>query len=97
MTPARIFLFLLVATVTFGQADTGELQLFVTDPSGSPVQASVELASEVNEYNRTFDADAAGKVVAKRLPFGLYTVTISRAGFATSNNSSTFAPHCRRS
>jgi len=38
--------------------------------------------SEVNQYARTFDADEAGRVVAKRLPFGLYNVTTSLPGFA---------------
>ncbi len=75
--------FLLTAAVAFGQADKGELRLQVSDPSGSPVSASVELTSEVNQYDRTFDADPAGRVIAKRLPFGLYTVTVRHAGFAT--------------
>ncbi len=83
MAWSRCLFLLLCAVLAFAQAEKGELRVLVTDPSGSPVQASVELASEVNQYNRTFDADAAGKVVAKRLPFGLYTVTISRAGFTT--------------
>jgi hypothetical protein len=73
----------LVAFVAFGQAGTGELRLLVTDPSGSPVQASVRLASQVNQYSRTFDADAAGRAIAKRLPFGLYTVAVSHTGFTT--------------
>jgi outer membrane cobalamin receptor len=70
-------------SAAFGQADKGELRILVTDPSGSPTPASIELASEVNQYSRHFDADAAGRVVAKRLPFGLFTVTVSHAGFAT--------------
>jgi hypothetical protein len=36
----------------------------------------------VNQYKRTFDADASGRVVAKRLPFGVYTVAVSCPGFA---------------
>jgi hypothetical protein len=82
MTLTRSLFFPLVAVLAFGQANTGELRLLVTDPSGSPVQASVKLASQVNEYSRTFEADADGRVVAKRLPFGLYTISVTRAGFA---------------
>ena len=80
----RGFFLLLCAALAFGQADRGELRLSITDPSGSPVPAAVELTSEVNQYKRTFDADALGKVTAKRLPFGLYTVSVTRAGFTTS-------------
>jgi len=83
MSLTKVFFLLFAAVVAFGQADTGELRLFITDPSGSAVPASVQLASEVNQYNRTFEADAAGHVIAKRLRFGLYTVTVSHAGFTT--------------
>jgi len=82
MPLTRILLSLLVAVAAWGQSNTGELRLLITDPSGSPVEASVKLASEVNEYSRTFEAGATGRVVAKRLPFGLYTITVSHAGFA---------------
>ena len=80
----RLFGGLLFALALFGQANTGELRLLVVDPSGSPIQASVALVSEVNQYNRGFAADVQGRVVAKRLPFGLYTVTVSHAGFSSS-------------
>ncbi|MGA3213964.1 MAG: TonB-dependent receptor, partial [Terriglobales bacterium] len=82
MALIRTFPLLLVAIVASGQADMGELRLLVTDPSGSPVPASVELASEVNQYSRAFETNAAGRATARRLPFGLYTVTVSRTGFA---------------
>jgi hypothetical protein len=82
----RLFLCLLTATVAFGQADTGELRLLVTDPSGSPIEASVGLTSEANQYNRKFAADADGHVIAKKLPFGIYTVAVSRAGFSPASD-----------
>lgn len=69
--------------VAVGQADQGELRLSVADPTGSPVAASVKLVSEANQYNHSFTADAAGHVVAKRLPFGLYNLTVNLAGFTT--------------
>jgi len=64
------------------QPDTGELRVTVTDAMGLPVPASVDLSSEVNQYRRSFAADEEGHVVAKRLPFGLYTVAARRPGFA---------------
>ncbi len=78
----RLLFSLLIACVAFGQTNSGELRLQSTDPSGSPVRAKVELISEVNEYARTFEADETGRIVAKRLPFGLYTVTVTLAGFS---------------
>ena len=65
----------------FGQANTGELRVAIQDPSGLPVQGRAELISQANEYVREFDSDAEGRVVAKRLPFGLYTVEVNRSGF----------------
>jgi hypothetical protein len=80
----RVLLLLLAAAAfACGQATLGELRVFVTDQSGAPTNAEVKLGSESNEYNRRFDADGEGRIVAKRLPFGLYTVTVSRRGFAS--------------
>ena len=81
----RFFCCLLLAVSAFGQANTGELRLLVTDPSGSPIEASVALASDVNQYNRTFEADAGGHITAKRLPFGMYTVSVSHPGLSSSS------------
>lgn len=82
----RTLPFFLFAAASFCQMETGELRLTVTDPAGLPVQAAVELVSEVNQYQRTFEADAAGRVTAKRLPFGLYTIEVRLAGFMPSSN-----------
>jgi len=65
----------------FGQTATGELRINVRDPSGLPLQVKVELVSQANQYLRDFDCGGDGHVVAKRLPFGRYTVNVSRAGF----------------
>ena len=69
------------AIAMFAQANTGELRITVKDPSGLPLEAHVELASQANQYVRQFDTGADGRVTAKRLPFGLYTVKVSRDGF----------------
>ncbi len=66
----------------WGQPNLGELRILVLDSSGSPVEASAEVVSESNQYSSAFHTDADGRVIAKRLPFGLYTVTINHSGFA---------------
>jgi hypothetical protein len=78
----RVIAPLVLSATAFAQADTGELRITVKDPVGLPLPARAELVSRANQYVRKFDADAQGQVVAKRLPFGLYTVTLSRDGFA---------------
>jgi hypothetical protein len=72
---------ILAVIAIFGQADTGELRITVKDPSGLPLQGRAEVTSRANQYVRQFDSDATGRVIAKRLPFGLYTVKVSREGF----------------
>ncbi len=66
----------------FGQSNTGELRLKVTDPSGLGVTAAVQLVSESNDYRNTLITDDTGTLIAKRLPFGLYRIQIAQPGFA---------------
>ena len=73
---------LLFATSLSAQSNTGELRLKVTDPSGSAVKTSVELVSEASQYHESFETDESGRVVARRLPFGLYEVHVQVSGFA---------------
>ncbi len=77
----RLFL-LFVSFALWGQTNTGELRLTITDSTGLPIAGSVELVSEVNQYRQTFQADSQGQVTAKLLPYGLYRVQVSREGFA---------------
>ncbi|PYR32309.1 MAG: hypothetical protein DMF92_02545 [Acidobacteria bacterium] len=77
-------LFLLLWTAAqFGQSNTGELRLTVTDPSGLPIQGAVELVSEANQLRQNLETDTQGAAVARRLPFGMYHVDVQREGFAT--------------
>lgn len=78
-------LIVLTAIVVFGQADTGELRITVKDQSGLPLRAQAEVVSQANQYVHEFNTNREGQAVAKRLPFGLYTVRVSRAGFAPSS------------
>jgi hypothetical protein len=73
---------LAVATITLGQADTGEMRITVKDPSGLPSQGTAEVVSESNQYVREFASDEEGHIVIKRLPFGLYIVKVSNEGLA---------------
>lgn len=78
----RCLLLLLWTAAQFGQSQTGELRLSVSDPSGLPVQSAVELVSEANQLRQRLETDAKGTVVARRLPFGAYRIVVSRDGFA---------------
>lgn len=76
-----IFAFLFTLSA-FGQSNTGEIRLKVTDPSGLGVKAAVNLVSEANDYRNTLTTDDVGSLIAKRLPFGLYRLEINQPGFA---------------
>jgi hypothetical protein len=79
----RCLISLLIAGALAAQNNTGELRLKVTDSSGLPLQSSVDLVSQVNQYRRSFDTDPEGALTAKRLPFGIYRLEVQHAGFAT--------------
>ena len=74
---------LLLALAQFGSTNTGELRLTVTDASGSRLQSGVELISEANQFRERLETDAQGTLIAKRLPFGRYSLAVTRDGFAT--------------
>ncbi len=77
----RVAPLLAFSVLLLGQANTGELRIGVKDPAGLPLQAQAQVASESNQYVREFNADAAGQITVKRLPFGLYTVKLTHSGF----------------
>ena len=77
-----VFFFLLIAA-QFAAPRTGELRLIVTDPSGLPLESQVALVGASNQVAQSFDTDAAGMLVAKRLPFGRYRLDVAHTGFAT--------------
>jgi hypothetical protein len=79
--PRILIAFLLYAVPLMAQTNTGELRLRVRDSSGLGVKSSIELVSEVNQFRDTYDTDANGDVTARQLPFGLYSIHISREGF----------------
>ena len=79
---SALLLSLLWAVPLLAQSSTGELRLKVSDPTGLGMQSSVELTSQANQYHQTLVTDAAGRLVAKGLRFGLYRVEVQHQGFA---------------
>jgi hypothetical protein len=82
MKKTLILAVLLWALPMFTQSFTGELRLTVTDPSGLGVKSTVELISQANQYRSTLTTDDQGNLDAKRLPYGIYQVTIEAPAFA---------------
>ena len=78
---------LLLAASMFAQSNTGGLRLKVTDATGLAVNASVEIVSEANHYQRSLSTDDAGNVEIKKLPFGVYLLEVHHPGFAPYSNS----------
>jgi outer membrane cobalamin receptor len=77
-------MFLLVLALgQFGQSNTGELRLTVTDEAGLPLPGIVELVSSASSVQQSLDTDSRGVLIAKRLPFGTYRVAVDRPGFAS--------------
>jgi hypothetical protein len=76
-----LLLLLSFALPVFGQANQGELQLKVTDPSGTPIKASVRIVSEANQYSNALATADDGRLVALHLPYGLYRFEIRQPGF----------------
>jgi hypothetical protein len=76
-----LLLSLSFALPVFGQANQGELQLNVVDPTGAAAKTSVRIVSEANQYAATLNTDADGHIVAQHLPFGLYRYEIRQPGF----------------
>lgn len=82
MTACALAFFLSLAQ--FAQTGTGELHLIVTDPAGAPLEGTVELVSEANQFRASSQTDRRGHWVVKRLPFGTYHLVVGRDGFAPS-------------
>jgi hypothetical protein len=75
-------LFFLAAVNARAQRVRGELRIEVRDTQGAALAPSGELASEANQFRRTFVAGADGRYVARDLPFGVYWLSLHAEGFA---------------
>ena len=75
--------FLLFTLGLYGQTGTGELRITITDATQRAIQTNVVIVSEGNQYRRTFQTDAAGRLSVSRLPYGVYRVAVEQGGFAS--------------
>ena len=76
-----LLLFLSSPSAVFGQANTGELRIHVTDPAGLAVQTTILILSQANGYRQTLSTDKSGDLDIQRLPFGIYRIEIAHRGF----------------
>jgi hypothetical protein len=74
--------FCLCAWPALCQSNSGELRLAVTDPSGLGVRTSVSILCEANQYHATLVTNRQGSLDLRRLPFGIYQISIEPPGFA---------------
>jgi hypothetical protein len=82
-TFARAFLAtLLLQACAFAQANRGELRIDVSDPTGTAVRATIEIASAANGYDRFFLCDPRGRLAVHLLPFGAYQLHVRQPGFS---------------
>jgi TonB-dependent Receptor Plug Domain len=78
-----IFLLLLLMVVpAWSQVNYGEVRLKITDPSGAPAKAAIELSSAGNNYDKFFASDNSGFVSIKQVPYGVYQVLVEQPGMA---------------
>jgi TonB-dependent Receptor Plug Domain len=66
----------------FGQSNSGELRLRVTDPAGLGVKTTVRIASKANQYRNALATSDQGTLNVQRLPYGIYQVEVNQPGFA---------------
>jgi hypothetical protein len=69
-------------SVGTAQNNTGELRLSVTDPSGSPLGATVNILSEATKTRQSVELRETGRYSFRNLPFGDYLVAVTAAGFS---------------
>ena len=75
---------LLIASLAFGQETSAGLQGTVKDPTGAlVVKAQVEVASPALIGTKKAETDQGGYYRFANLPPGLYTLTVTAAGFRT--------------
>ena len=77
-----VLFFFSCSLLLFGQSNSGELRLKVTDPSGFAVRAPVRIVSEANQYRRALGTDDQGTLIVHNLPYGVYQIQVNQPGFA---------------
>jgi hypothetical protein len=77
-----IAILLCCAGPVFGQSNSGELRLKVTDPDGLGVKTAVRIVSDANRYRNSLATDDQGRLDVQRLPYGIYQLEINHPGFS---------------
>jgi hypothetical protein len=72
----------LCALDAYAQRVRGELRIEVRDAQGAALAPSGQLASEANQFQRTFTVGTDGRYMAHDLPFGVYRLSLRAEGFA---------------
>ncbi len=69
--------------VVFGQAESGNIQGAVTDPSGAAIPgATVTIYDPVSQFQQTATTDSSGNFSISNVPFNPYHMTVTAKGFA---------------
>lgn len=72
-----------VAPAGVAQVMDGQIEVRVLDSDGRGVPAGVELASSTQQFSAQAFADAAGRALFRRIPPGVYLLSVGHQGFAT--------------
>lgn len=82
MRSLRGICLLLCGLCVYGQRQSGELRLVVKDASGAALTASGVMTSQASQTSFPFVTDGQGRYTRTALPFGLYRLQVTHAGFA---------------
>ena len=75
--------FLIAAPIlAYGQFETGELRVTVTDVTGLALPSTLTLVSESSRTRRESKTDDSGQFTFQHLPFGAYDLTAEHPGFS---------------
>lgn len=77
----RVIALLAVACPLMAQRQGGELRLQVSDPTGAPLPASVDLVGQATQVHKQFALGADGLQTISALLFGVYRLRVEREGF----------------
>jgi Carboxypeptidase regulatory-like domain/TonB-dependent Receptor Plug Domain len=73
--------FLVCATLAFGQSDLGSISGFVKDPSGATIPNARVTATNQTGLQRTVTTNESGFYTITNIPPGLYSIAVEVAGF----------------
>lgn len=82
--PALLLVFAL--RLARAQLETGELRLSVVDPTRLALPSSGTVVSDASGVQRHFQTNDEGRFTFQRLPFGIYHLTVTHAGFTPASS-----------